>query len=88
MNKEMNEPKEPKDICCICNKVGESGSMQEVNPVDFELLCDACKGKRCRVCDFLRSKMKFKEERYFCRHRGCIENPDEKICDNFKDQEE
>ena len=79
---------EPKDICCICSRMAEVGTMQDVNEVDFELLCEDCKNKRCTNCNFLRSKMKFDSPRYFCRHRGCIENPKKKICDHWEEQDE
>jgi len=55
------------------------------NAIDFELLCDNCKNKRCTNCAYLRSKMKFGHERYFCRYRGCIENPNEKVCDHWEE---
>ena len=72
------------DICCVCNAVGEDGAFKDVNEVDFELLCPKCEKCRCSNCDFLRSKMKFKEERFFCRFRGSISNPNEKVCDHWK----
>jgi len=79
----MNDS-EPKDICCVCNAVGEYGSMQAVNEIDFELLCKGCKKKRCISCNFLRSKEKFGDPRYFCRHRGTIEEPKRKVCDHWE----
>jgi len=78
---------EPQDICCICGATGPDGSMSDVNDEDFELLCEDCKGKRCTGCNFLRSKMKFNSPRYFCRHRGCIEDPKRKVCDWFEEQD-
>ena len=85
-NKEDEEIQEevPVDICCICGGVDEAGSMKSVNDIDFELLCEICSAKRCTGCNWLRSKMKFGDPRYFCRHRGCIENPKEKVCDHWE----
>ena len=77
---------DPKDICCICGNVAEDGTMQDVNEADFELLCSDCRDKRCVNCDFLRSKPKFSQTRYFCRHRGCIEDPMKKVCDHWDRQ--
>ena len=79
---------EPKDICCICSRVSEYGTMQDVNEVDFELLCDDCKDCRCVNCNWIRSKMKFDMPRFFCRHRGMIQNPKEKVCDHYEPQDE
>lgn len=84
----MNTNDDPKDICCICGSVADAGTMQDVNEVDFEILCDNCKDCRCTNCDFLRSKMKFNDERFFCRNRGCIENPKKKVCDHWEKRTE
>jgi len=79
----MNDS-EPKDICCVCNAVGEYGSMQAVNEVDFELLCDECKGKRCNSCDNLRPVKKFDDSRYCFKHKAVIEKPKQKVCDHWE----
>ena len=79
--KEMKD--EPKDICCICSRVAEAGTMQDVNAVDFELLCDNCKDKRCSSCDSLRANVKFGDLRYSCSHRGCIDGPKKKVCEYY-----
>ena len=43
--------------------------------------------KNCFTCDFLRSKMKFDSERYFCRFCGCIRDPEGKVCGDWKEDE-
>ena len=40
--------------------------------------------KLCTNCNFLRSKMKFDSKRYFCRHRGCILDPEVQTCDDWE----
>jgi len=40
--------------------------------------------EHCTACEYLRSKMKFKDRRWFCRFRGCIEDPEKKTCDEFR----
>jgi hypothetical protein len=32
--------------------------------------------------------MKFDDKRYFCRHAGCISDPDDKTCGEWKPQDE
>ena len=34
------------DICSVCDGVENYGQMSEVNQVDFDLICDDCKGCR------------------------------------------
>ena len=74
----------PVDICSVCGKVQEYGTMQEVNCRDFELLCSDCKNKRCSNCNFLNSYTKLGSKRYTCCHRGSIETPKRKICDHWE----
>ena len=33
------------DICSVCDSVENYGRMSEVNQVDFDLICDDCKGE-------------------------------------------
>ena len=42
----------------------------------------------CTLCDFLRSKMKFDSKRYFCRFKGCITDPNKRLCEEFKPKTE
>ena len=79
---------EPKDICCICGAVGDSGTFTDVNEEDFELLCPDCKDRRCNGCELLCSKMKLRDERFFCRHRGNISYPSDKVCDFWTERTE
>ena len=34
------------DICFVCDGVENYGQMSEFNQVNFDLICDDCKGKR------------------------------------------
>lgn len=49
---------------------------------------DKSKDHNCFTCNLLRSKLKFGDPRYFCRHRGCIEDPNNKVCDCWEEQDE
>lgn len=65
------------DICCICDETAEYGTMTSVNEVDFELLCDKCKTKRCRNCGNAKDGM--------CLvHEVIIEDFDNKVCDTWE----
>ena len=44
MNKENKF--EGVDICSKCGGTAEYGTMSDINPVDFDLICDKCKKKR------------------------------------------
>lgn len=77
-------PDEGKDICCICGSVQDVGTMKDVNPVDFELLCSKCIGCRCSNCANIKLDRKTGENRWHCTHRGNISDPKNKVCDHWK----
>jgi hypothetical protein len=47
MSKKIDET-EGKDICYGCGKVGEYGTMQDIDPDDFAIYCDKCWKKKKR----------------------------------------
>ena len=65
------------DICCICGEMAEYGTMTDVNEVDFELLCDNCKTKRCSNCKNLKDDMCLVREEV-------VEDPVNKVCDSWE----
>jgi len=75
---------EPKDICCICNAVGEDGEFTEVNAVDFEILCPKCSHKRCTNCKYLIPNSKTLSKRHGCKYRGKIPDHKNTVCDHWE----
>lgn len=62
------------DICCICGKIGEDGAFDDVNEIDFELLCPKCKDARCSNCVSL-TKQIAKNKTYKCagNHKNILD---------------
>jgi hypothetical protein len=66
--------------CPKCN----SGKWIEIEKKEMnEEPTDKC----CANCNWIRWKMKFNLPRYFCRHKGCITDPNRKICGCWKEQD-
>tara|TARA_Y100000593_G_scaffold16738_1_gene33265 strand:+ start:3946 stop:4341 length:396 start_codon:yes stop_codon:yes gene_type:complete len=46
------------DVCSICNRIGEYNTMNGVNEVDFDLICDDCsKDKRMKILNVIEDKL-------------------------------
>jgi NMD protein affecting ribosome stability and mRNA decay len=46
------------DICYKCGKSQDYGTMKELNPIDFDILCDSCYSKKLLVDSKLTTKNK------------------------------
>ena len=74
------------EIGLLDDQIMISGDQEQVDEFCSRMkeLFEVAMGHNCTKCDFLRSKQKFDDVRYFCRHRGSILDPRKKWCEHWE----